>query len=195
MHKEPLAGDDIFVVHDFLTPEECAALVERSEREGYQEATVNTPLGPMALKDLRDNARLVADDPALAAALWQRAQPLLPQQIAGWEAVGFNERWRFYRYDPGQNFAPHYDGSFRRDSGEESKLTFLVYLNDDFTGGTTDFYQDDDGNDDEDTLRVRVFPKRGMALVFAHRQLHEGAAVERGRKYVLRTDVMYARGH
>jgi hypothetical protein len=89
---------------------------------------------------------------------------------------------------PGQSFAPHYDGSFRKGSAEESKLTFLVYLNDDFTGGTTDFFHDDD----DESLRVRVLPKRGMALVFAHRQLHEGAAVERGRKYVLRTDVMYA---
>jgi hypothetical protein len=32
-----------------------------------------------------------------------------------------------------------------------------------------------------------------MALVFVHEQLHEGAAVESGRKYVLRTDVMYVR--
>jgi hypothetical protein len=33
-----------------------------------------------------------------------------------------------------------------------------------------------------------------MALGFVHLQLHEGAPVVRGRKYVLRTDVMYARG-
>jgi prolyl 4-hydroxylase len=32
-----------------------------------------------------------------------------------------------------------------------------------------------------------------MALVFDHQQVHEGAAVESGRKYVLRTDVMYRR--
>jgi hypothetical protein len=31
-----------------------------------------------------------------------------------------------------------------------------------------------------------------MALVFVHQQLHEGASVGTGRKYVLRTDVMYA---
>lgn len=33
-----------------------------------------------------------------------------------------------------------------------------------------------------------------MALVFVHRHLHEGAPVIAGRKYVLRTDVMYAEG-
>ena len=34
-------------------------------------------------------------------------------------------------------------------------------------------------------------PEWGKALVFYHRQLHEGLPVVRGRKYVLRTDVMY----
>jgi hypothetical protein len=32
-----------------------------------------------------------------------------------------------------------------------------------------------------------------MALVFLHPLLHAGTPVRNGRKYVLRTDVMYAR--
>lgn len=63
----------------------------------------------------------------------------------------------------------------------------MVYLNSDFTGGETKFY-DEDGS----RLRVAVRPERGMALGFVHLQLHEGAPVVSGRKYVLRTDVMYA---
>ena len=31
----------------------------------------------------------------------------------------------------------------------------------------------------------------GQVLIFEHRQLHEGAPVLAGKKYVLRTDVMY----
>ena len=69
--------------------------------------------------------------------------------------------------------------------GERSQLTVMVYLNDDFTGGATRFYHLDR------TVRLSVQPERGTALVFVHRQLHEGSAVESGRKYVLRTDVMY----
>lgn len=34
---------------------------------------------------------------------------------------------------------------------------------------------------------------RGTALLFEHQQVHEGAVVRSGRKYVLRTDVMYGR--
>ena len=65
----------------------------------------------------------------------------------------------------------------------------MIYLNDDFTGGETKF------DDSDERLQVTVIPKRGMALAFAHMQLHEGAPVISGRKYVMRTDVMYADEH
>ena len=186
MHKEHFDGDRIFVIHDFLTGDECRSFITRSENAGYDVASIATAAGPVIDREVRDNARLIADDPALAETLWQRARPFIPPTTGGWYVRGLNERFRFYRYDPGQKFALHYDGCFRRGDGEQSQLTFMVYLNEEFTGGETKFYQDDR------TLRVTVSPKRGMALVFAHFQLHEGAPVVDGRKYVLRTDVMYS---
>ena len=185
MRKECLDGDRIFVIHDFLTAEQCQSFLDRSEREGYDEATITTPRGVVKDKGIRDNARLIVDDPALAEELWQRARPLLGERDDDWRAVGFNERFRFYRYDPGQKFSPHIDGCFRRSNGDQSQLTFMVYLNDEFSGGETKFYSS------ERDLHLSVLPKRGMALVFVHFQLHEGAPVTRGRKYVLRTDVVY----
>ena len=185
MTKESLNGDSIFLIRDFATPLECDAFVADSEKTGYEEATITTAAGFVMNKDVRDNSRLIRDDPELAARLWQRANPFLPSRIENWRVTGFNERFRYYRYGPGQQFAPHGDGSFRRPNGEQSRLTFMVYLNDDFTGGETKFYQD------SGVPRVSVRPERGMALVFIHRQLHEGAPVIQGRKYVLRTDVMY----
>lgn len=38
---------------------------------------------------------------------------------------------------------------------------------------------------------LSVQPNEGMALVFMHSIWHEGAVVRNGKKYVLRTDVMY----
>jgi len=38
---------------------------------------------------------------------------------------------------------------------------------------------------------ISVKPETGMVLVFQHQLLHEGAAVTKGRKYVLRSDVMF----
>ena len=185
MDKEQLDGDRIFVVHDFLTDEECRSFVARSEQAGYDEATITTASGFVMAKDIRDNARLILDDGALAHTLWQRAQPFVPQTIEAWHVVGFNERFRFYRYDVGQKFEPHFDGYFRRENGDQSQLTFMVYLISDITGGETKFY------DEDSMLRLAVRPESGMALCFVHLQLHEGAPVVKGRKYVLRTDVMY----
>src|SRR5437867_1254634 len=127
--KEPLDGDYVFVIRDFCTAQECAAFIAQSEQAGYDEATITTAAGFIMDKDARDNARLILDDSALARDLWQRAKEFLPARLRNWQAVGFNERFRFYRYDPGQKFAPHWDGYFRRDNGEQSQLTFMVYLN------------------------------------------------------------------
>jgi hypothetical protein len=57
----------------------------------------------------------------------------------------------------------------------------MVYLNDGFGGGATKFLD----------YEIDVVPKAGMALLFQHRILHEGAIVTSGVKYVLRSDVMY----
>jgi predicted 2-oxoglutarate/Fe(II)-dependent dioxygenase YbiX len=119
------------------------------------------------------------DDTELAATLFARIT--VPESLCDMRAVGLNERFRCYRYEPGQRFAPHYDGAFVRDEDERSHLTFMIYLNEGFGGGATAFLDNE----------VTVVPRTGMALLFQHFQLHEGCAVTSGVKYVLRTDVMF----
>jgi len=136
-------------------------------------------------KDVRDNLRVVLDDPDLAAEWWARAQSLFGEERSGWTAVGLNERFRFYRYDRDHRFNRHSDGYFKRNNGERSHFTFMVYLNDGFEGGATAFH--------ETYPLLQVKPEQGKALVFYHHQIHEGMPVILGRKYVLRTDVMYRR--
>jgi hypothetical protein len=186
LEKVQLNADTIFLVRGFLSPRECDQFVEVSEALGYVDAPITTAGRFVMRKDVRDNARVISDDPELAAHLWGRAGPFLPAEWFGWQPVGFNERWRYYRYDPGQKFDKHTDGYFERPNGERSHFTFMIYLNDGFEGGSTDFYH----------VRppLKVVPERGTALVFAHRQVHAGTPVWRGRKYVLRTDVMYTKG-
>ena len=40
MQKEQLEGNRIFRLHGLLTPDECAALIERSEGMSYEPGTV-----------------------------------------------------------------------------------------------------------------------------------------------------------
>ncbi len=183
--KEILHGEQVFLLHNFLSPQECAAHIARSEQSGYEEATITTSRGAVMEKSIRDNSRLIVDDHALASEWLERAKAFLPPNFGGAKLRDFNERFRYYRYDVGQKFAMHYDGYYRRENGEQSQLTFMVYLNADFSGGDTRFYLD------PRVPHLIVRPVAGTALVFVHRQLHEGAPVHEGRKYVLRTDVMY----
>src|SRR5262245_2074182 len=171
MRREDVQGGLIFLIHDFFGREECERAIWVSEGLGYVDAPLTTPLGFVMNKNVRNNTRVMVNDPALAVSVFERARPFLPSRVGFWRLHGLNERFRYYRYDVGQRFRLHYDGSFWRNAQEESQLTFMVYLNDDFAGGTTDFYYENHG------LKARVKPRRGMALVFAHSQLHEGTAV------------------
>lgn len=187
MTKEVLDPDKVLVIHDFLSGEECAALIRRSEGLIYEPGTV----ADVVIEQVRNNERVLVDDLSLAADLFHRAESSLPAVIDGHGLVGFNERWRFYRYGPGQTFKPHRDGSYMRlKSWEESQMTFMIYLNDGMTGGETRFFADM-----EQVVRqcpyLSVQPKTGMALIFLHSIWHEGAVLQSGEKYVLRTDVMY----
>ncbi len=44
-------------------------------------------------------------------------------------AVNSFSRLRFLRYDPGEYFKPHMDGSYERENGERSLITVHLYLN------------------------------------------------------------------
>jgi len=187
LQKNCLDADQIFTIADFLSPSECDEYIALSEGLGYEDAPITTAAGFVMAKDIRDNLRVMCDDFDLASRLYARLEPFMPPSRLNWDVCGLNERFRFYRYDVGQKFELHFDGAFERSLDEISMFTFMIYLNDDFTGGETNFYVSNG------RLRVSVKPEKGKALVFWHRQLHEGAPVIKGRKYVLRTDVMYRR--
>jgi len=189
MRKELLHGDDIFVLHDFLTPDECARFIAASEAVGYGDAPIGGSAG-IVVKELRNNERVMIDDVATAAELYERARPFLPDEFLEWQPRGFNERFRYYRYTAGQKFDWHFDGEFHRDNGEQSKYTIMIYLNDTCTGGETLFHLHE-GKVEDDVADLRVRPSPGKLLAFRHDVLHTGAVVLDGVKYVMRTDVMF----
>jgi hypothetical protein len=115
----------------------------------------------------------------LASELWEQVKPMAPQQKGNSFAIGLNELFRFYRYDVGQQFRKHRDQSYIRNDKEASYYTFMIYLNDQFQGGSTTFNH------------LEVKPCQGAALIFEHQLEHSGSEVQEGVKYVLRTDIMF----
>lgn len=187
MQKDELDPGRVWLIRGFMSAEECAQQIARSEELGYEAALV----GDVVLETVRNNSRVIHEDSAMAADLFQLARQFLPNRVDGLALLGFNERFRFYRYEPGQAFRPHRDGIVKRARvWEQSRLTFMVYLNDQMEGGETRFYTNL-ATALESGPYLTVRPELGAALVFLHPIWHEGADVRSGRKYVLRTDVMF----
>ena len=183
----PIVGDwlrkpYVAFVEDALPASVCEALVARIESERPEVAPITTASGAMMNLSVRDNERVMFDDAPLAAELFERTRAVLPEKLRGGVLVGYNERFRGYRYRNGQRFAPHFDGAYvRPNGGEGSQITLLFYLNEAFEGGETNLLD----------YEVVIRPRLGSLLAFEHAMLHEGAPVTAGVKYVLRTDAMY----
>jgi hypothetical protein len=191
----------IRVLDNILTRNECERLIALAEGKGFEAALVNIGGGRQKMMtDVRNNDRAIIDSPDIMEFCWQRilaacqdTELLNGPYGPGTHAVGLNERMRILRYDPGTYFAPHCDGCYIRSNeagpdrrGERSFVTAQLYLNDGFTGGSTRFLHEWD-----ETQFYDVVPKAGSVLLFQHDLYHEGSLLVEGRKYALRTDVMY----
>jgi len=201
-----------FQLLGLLSDDECARLIELSESRGYvADAAVSLP------RSIRHNDSFtwIADD-LTNAIIWQRCAPLMRDDDpynAGKRALGLNARYRFYRYGPGDYFAPHTDGSWpgsRVVDGELvgnaypdrwSQLSCLLFLSDDYVGGETRFFTSRadptrPAQRPGDANQVDIRTPRGAALCFPHGThprhcLHASAPIESGSKYIIRSDVLF----
>ncbi|MDQ3036818.1 MAG: 2OG-Fe(II) oxygenase [Myxococcota bacterium] len=177
------AAPQMWTVPDWMSATECADAIARAEALGFETASIAYREGARVDLDARNNARVTLEDEALAAVMFERARPHLPP-LDGGHAIALSPRWRVYRYAPEERFTVHRDGFVRRDDGATSRVTLMIYLCDVEAGGETAFPSES---------RV-VAPRTGTAVFFQHALLHEARPVLAGRKYVLRTDVLYAPG-
>jgi len=198
-----------FVVDGILTRSEADVLVSVSEAMGYSTfaPAIRTPPG------MRQNkaAHWVASQHTANAFLkpmLERFRHLLPAEIDGSPLCPhLSHRFAHYKYDEGDMFNRHTDGSWPGQSvsacgndidewsGGESKLTMLLYLSDEedgVQGGSTRLFPFV-----QDVEPVDIAPKKGSALFFRHgfgtdSVHHMGTQVfGNAPKYVLRLNVLY----
>lgn len=182
LNKKDL-GNGVFIIQHFLSNKECENFIKISEAKGYEEATVSTLEGPKMMKMIRNNQRVIEKNPELSSLLWERIKTFIPESKDFWTPISINEQFRYYKYNIGERFNKHRDGVFRRSSIEESRLTLMIYLNECFEGGETEF----------DTFNVK--PETGTAIVFEHHLKHKGSKVLKGVKYALRSDIMFRKNN
>ncbi|MCP4429605.1 MAG: oxidoreductase [Gammaproteobacteria bacterium] len=194
-----------FQILNLLSVAECRRIIQLSESLGYlQDAAVSLP------RSIRHNDSFTwIADRQTNDLIWRRCSAVINQNLQVFDnkkALGLNARFRFYRYQTGDYFSPHTDGSW---PGSEvidnrlitnayddrwSQLTFLVFLSDDYEGGSTDFHVS--ANDSSADNIVSVKTPIGAAFCFPHGQhplhcLHSSATITQGTKYIIRSDVLF----
>lgn len=211
---EKIFDDDrsAWVLYDVITKEECEwlinnaktiGMVEACERKDYRSNNIRTVVSKQFSEIILNRIKLCIDfdEPIIITNENKRGTSGIG--IAGtWRLTEINNHWRFGHYKIGGHFGPHRDGWFTKDSMERSLRTFMLYLNDDFEGGTTDFiddkqefYKNEDGMivAQEENILKKIKPVTGMAIVFNHALLHQGSPLTAGEKYIFRSDIMYRR--
>ena len=144
--------------------------------------------------------RVVHVDTALAATLFNRIRTRLPAEDRN--IVGCNDNFRLSRYQPGEEVKKHTDGVNQDKWGNRSRYTVNIFLNDDFTGGETEFWVGDLMDrrrpivaTPTDIMRhIVATPNAGRGVLFHHDILHCGNRVLTGQKFLIRTDVMVRDG-
>jgi prolyl 4-hydroxylase len=169
--------------------------------------------------EVRKNEKVSYTDAVTANLIWKRIQQHLPKNLEfraqelglvgdyldsklqgkEWSTSGVCDHLRFVKYHRRDQFLKHMDGTYSRmvvsqpqksDNiqvyKEQSFLSIVVYLNDSFEGGDTVFF---DNNTKKEKFAVK--PRTGSVLVMLHENLHEGACVTKGEKFILRSDILF----
>lgn len=188
------------VIRGLLSVEECRNIRESLTFPELIDTRVGG--GDREIDQRRIVHRLKEVNEPLAQDLFGRLQTLLPSQITlpeddlelgafskgTWNLVGVNEMISFYKYTAGGCFSKHRDGIYHRNEDCRSMQTVLVYLSEDYVGGRTTLYADDDPS-----FELEIEPEIGSGFVMLQRVLHEGKPVLEGEKYAIRLDLMYQR--
>jgi len=164
----------IYLIPDVLTSEECTFFKDRIDKRKSRPHHSFVAVGNFY------NEKVI--DTETSDFLYGRVKDHLPGHFA---IVAASPYTTYAKYEPGQSFGIHTDtGIERPERGLESKCTMLVYLNDDFEGGETRFY------DNNFRATDTVVPKRGSALVFDIALWHEAQQIDSGNKYWVGTELM-----
>lgn len=172
--------DGVRLLPDVLSPSECSNLIDYCETACFSRSRVvhwqNGEEINRVDSKIRSSSSVVLDD---------RQHPILSrlyQFVAEAEGVNISniETIQCVRYKKHQKFQPHFDAGLNL----PRRVTYLLYLNDNFEGGETIFPM----------LNLTISPQRGSCLRFdscdAYGRIlwvseHGGLPVSKGVKYAL----------
>ena len=103
-------ANDIFVLDDFLSEQECLGFIEQAESTGFSVADVDTGEGKEVIAYIRNNERVDMESKELADKLWLKLDGVHLPTFDHMNAIGLFPFFRFYKYLPRHKFNMHKDG-------------------------------------------------------------------------------------
>lgn len=168
-----LLKDKIILIDNFLSESECCKYIN----EIYERKTVRnfTSVGKFKNEKYIDEILSIFFFDKLKNFIQNKSLIIKPNNII---MTG--------KYSPNEHFGMHLDTGLYYDKikKEKSKFTLLVYLNDNFDGGETCFY------DNNLNFILSVKPKKSMALLFDIDLWHKGNEVINGEKYWIGCEII-----
>ena len=168
--------DFLYEIDNILTEEECQYYMSLFDNKDMVEDIDDKH---------RKYHRIQIVNQEFANRLYQKVKGYLPKKIKK-IADGMNDHIRLSKYDAGQFFGIHKDG-MNFDPNNKNRMSYAtlnIFLNDDFEGGETTFYEKDGK-----TMRFVCKPKAGRGAFFYSQQFHEGNKILSGNKFLIRTDL------
>jgi len=180
---------DILEIHDLLTSDECDELIDISLKHGLIDSGVwNMDSSITIDENHRNSSQVWLDNNINLVNKIKR----LSEKYSGF-STNTQESLQVVKYNIGGKFNSHYDACI---SGKQSincknmngisgqrRTTFMIYLNDDYTGGETEFIY----------LNKKIQPKKGKAILFKntdeneniiYQSYHRGNPVISGNKWI-----------
>jgi prolyl 4-hydroxylase len=159
----------------FLSPEQCASVIEAAESVGFARSPVMDPEAPISQGRTSFQMFLPLDHPAVLPIVD------LVEAQTGTSRTHY-EDLQVVRYTADQKYDAHFDTAQDTPETEVRTDTVLMYLNENFKGGATSF----------PTARITVSPQTGLAVRWKNVDVngdvlpcgfHAGEPVSEGVKY------------
>jgi Rps23 Pro-64 3,4-dihydroxylase Tpa1-like proline 4-hydroxylase len=161
-----IVGLEYELIENFLSEAECNNII--SEQISFNKSMVLVEQKAIIETNIRDNEVSFYNNSLIDKKILDKIGSL---KLEGLQLL---------KYSKGNKFTPHFDVAY----GEFKRLfTIIIYLNDDFVGGETNFIN----------AKIKIKPKKGSLLIWKNikngkvdsNSLHESLKVIKGIKYNL----------
>lgn len=191
IEKHTYGDYEVLEIRDILTKDQCKRLMEIAEKQGM------TPSEVIDYGAKGDRATNTGFRKSVQAWLKDSTDPLTmrlaeyTEKMTGYPRAN-QEMVQIVKYDEGGQFIQHYDACDHVDQeycarvnhwAGHRRATLLIYLNDDFEGGETEFTK----------LGLKIKPEAGKGILFwstkeddkiIEKSMHQGHPVKNGNKWI-----------